>query len=92
MSGETVSKWPATLSNQSARFYHGMAATLMFEAVFAVQNITDLAPAPIDVVIADRAAALWAPRFLRTRGSYRQHATKGIDMNKGDPSGSSASL
>jgi len=32
----------------------------MFEAVFAVQNITDLAPTPIGVVIADRAVALWA--------------------------------
>jgi hypothetical protein len=27
-----------------------------------------------------------------SRGSYRQHATKGIDGNKGDPPGSSASL
>ena len=27
-----------------------------------------------------------------SRGSYRQHAIKGIDVNKGDPSGSSASL
>jgi hypothetical protein len=27
-----------------------------------------------------------------SRGSYRQHATQGIDGNKGDPSGSSASL
>jgi hypothetical protein len=31
--------------------YRGMAATPMFEAVFAVQNITDLAPTPIGVVI-----------------------------------------
>ena len=27
-----------------------------------------------------------------SRGSYRQHATKGIDVNKGDPSGSNESL
>jgi hypothetical protein len=27
-----------------------------------------------------------------SRGSYRQHATKGSNVNKGDPSGSSASL
>ena len=27
-----------------------------------------------------------------SRGSYRQHATKGINGNKGDPSGSSASF
>ena len=31
-------------------------------------------------------------RICAGRGSYRQHATKGIDVNKGDPSGSSASL
>jgi hypothetical protein len=31
--------------------YRGMAATPMFEAVVAVQNITDLAPTPIGVVI-----------------------------------------
>jgi hypothetical protein len=42
-----------------------MAATPMFEAVVAVQNITDLAPTPIGVVIADRAVALWAPWFFR---------------------------
>src|SRR5258708_7240186 len=27
-----------------------------------------------------------------SRGSYRQHATKGVDVNKGDPSGSNESL
>jgi hypothetical protein len=37
----------------------------MFEAVFAVQNITDLVPTPIGVGIADRAVALWAPWFFR---------------------------
>jgi hypothetical protein len=28
----------------------------------------------------------------RFRGSYRQHATEGLDGNKGDPSGSGVSL
>jgi hypothetical protein len=27
-----------------------------------------------------------------SRGSYRQHATKDVDVNKGDPSGSNESL
>ena len=32
----------------------------------ALCDITDLAPTPIGVVIADRAVALWAPWFFRT--------------------------
>jgi hypothetical protein len=58
------------------------------------------APKSIVIGVADP-VPLWGRQNLRPRerewsemlpGFYRQHATKELDVNKGDPSGSGASL